>query len=280
MRRLNISAWSIRTPMPSIVLFIILIILGIMSFRALPIERFPNIDFPLVAVTITQAGASPSELETQVTKRVENAVASITRVKHIASSITDGVSTTTVEFQIGTSTDRALNDVKDAVARIRADLPSTIDEPISRRIDIVGLPILTYAASSPDMTIEELSWFIDDVISRALQAREGVAQTARVGGVTREINVVIDPDRMTARGLTAPQVNDALRGFSADAPGGRVAIGGRRAVRVPRQRQHRRGWLPAGCAVRSHNRHGRAGGLPGALWRSGPPRRPLCRPPQ
>jgi hydrophobe/amphiphile efflux-1 (HAE1) family protein len=226
MRRLNISAWSIRTPMPSVVLFIILIILGVTSFRALPIERFPNIDFPLVAVTITQAGASPSELETQVTKRVENAVASITGVKHIGSSITDGVSTTSVEFQIGTSTDRALNDVKDAVARIRADLPSTIDEPISRRIDIVGLPILTYAASAPDMTVEELSWFIDDTIARELQSVRGVAEIRRVGGVNREVRVSLDPNRLLALGITAGDVSLQLRATNMDIAGGKSEIGG------------------------------------------------------
>ncbi len=157
MRRLNISAWSIRNPIPSVVMFIVLIILGVLSFRVLPITRFPNIDFPIVSVSITQAGASPSELESQVTKRVENAVASQTGVKHIISTITDGSSVTTIQYQIGTNTDRALNDVKDAIARIRQDLPRTIDEPISQRIDVAGLPILTYGASAPAKTLARAS---------------------------------------------------------------------------------------------------------------------------
>ena len=131
MRRLNISAWAIRAPVPPLVLFIVLLILGVLSFRALPVERFPNIDFPLVSIVITQAGASPSELEKQVTQRVEDAVAALTGVKHITSTVTDGSSVTSIEFALGTNTDRALNDAKDAVSRIRAELPRNIDEPIT-----------------------------------------------------------------------------------------------------------------------------------------------------
>ena len=226
MRRLNISAWSIRTPIPSVVMFIVLVILGVLSFRSLPVERFPNIDFPLVSITITQAGASPSELETQVTKRVENAVAAQTGVKHITSTITDGVSTTMIEFQLGTNTDRALNDVKDAIARIRQDLPRTIDEPISQRIDVAGLPIITYAASAPGKTIEELSWFIDDTVVRELQAVKGVAEIRRVGGVDREIRVALDPNRLLALGITAGDVSRQLRATNVDVAGGKSEIGG------------------------------------------------------
>ena len=120
---LNVSAWSIRKPIPAITLFLVLMILGIVSFRSLPITRFPNIDIPLVSVTVTQSGAAPAELETQVTKRVENAVAGINGVKHVISAISDGNSTTSVEFRLEVNSDRALNDVKDAIARIRADLP-------------------------------------------------------------------------------------------------------------------------------------------------------------
>ncbi len=227
MRRLNISAWAIRQPVPSLVMFIVLLILGVMSFRMLPVERFPNIDFPLVSITVTQAGASPSELEKQVTQRVEDAVAALTGVKHITSTITDGTSATSIEFQLGTDTDRALNDAKDAIARIRAELPRTIDEPITSRIDIAGLPIMTFAASAPGMTIEELSWFIDDTIARQLQAVKGVAQVRRVGGVDREIRVSLNPDRLLALGITAGDVSNQLRVTNVDVSGGKSEIGGR-----------------------------------------------------
>ncbi len=224
--RFNVSAWSIRQPIPSIVLFLILMAMGSIAFRNLPVERFPNIDIPLVSVTVTQAGASPSELETQVTRRIEDAVAGVVNVKHINSIITDGLSTTNIEFLLGTDTDRALNDVKDAIARIRSELPRTIDEPISQRIDITGMPILTYAVVAPQMTLEELSWFVDDVISREMQGVRGLAQIRRVGGVTREIRVSLDPYRLLSLGITAGDVNQQLRSINADLAAGRSEIAG------------------------------------------------------
>ena len=152
--RLNISAWSIRRPMPAVVTFIVLVILGIFSFRSLPITKFPNIDIPIVQVTVTQSGAAPSELESQVTKKVEDAVAGVNGIWHIISTVTDGSSVTTIQFYVGsTNIDRALNDVKDQISKIRSDLPRTIDEPIVNRLDIEGLPIVTYAASAPSMSI-------------------------------------------------------------------------------------------------------------------------------
>ena len=145
----NISAWSIRHPIPPIVMAAAILALGYINFTKLPITRMPNVDVPLITVMVTQFGASPAELETQVTRKVEDAVASVAGAHHVTSAITDGVSSTSITFRLGTDTDRALNDVKDAVTRIRADLPRSIDEPLVRRIDITGLPILTYAAIAP-----------------------------------------------------------------------------------------------------------------------------------
>ena len=223
---MNISAWSIRRPIPSLVLFLVLMTLGLLSFRNLAITRFPNIDIPIVTVDITQSGAAPVELETQVTKRVEDSVAGVTNVKHIKSSITDGASMTTIEFQLGTNTDRAVNDVKDAVSKVRQELPRTIDEPIIQRLDIEGLPIVTYAASAPSMTLEQLSWFIDDTVARKLQGVRGVAQVSRVGGVKREIRVSLNPERLLALGITAGEVNQQLRATNTDLAGGRGEVGG------------------------------------------------------
>ena len=224
--RLNVSAWAIRKPIPSIVLFVVLLILGVFSFLQMSITRFPNIDLPIVTVTVTQAGAAPSELQNQVTKRVEDAIAGVNGVKHIMSNIAEGVSTTTIEFRLGIDTDRAVNDVKDAIAKIRADLPRTIDEPIVQRVDVAGLPIVTYAASAPAMTPEELSWFVDDVVARSLQSVSGVGGVARVGGVDREIRVDLKPDRLLALGVTAADVNRQLRLVSVDLAGGRSEVGG------------------------------------------------------
>ena len=231
--RLNVSAWSIRNPVPPLLIFVVLIALGVFSFRQLPVSRFPNIDVPLVQVQITQAGAAPTELETQVTKKIEDAVAGITGVKHINSTVVEGNSTTVIQFELGIPSDRTVNDVKDAVSRIRAELPRTIDEPITQRVDIEGLPILTYAAKAPAMTPEELSWFVDDTISRALQGVKGVGKVERVGGVDREIRVALDLDRLLALGITAGDVNRQVRATNVDLAGGRGEIGEReQAIRT------------------------------------------------
>lgn len=224
--QLNVSAWAIRKPIPSLVLFIVLMILGVFSFQGLPITRFPNIDVPLVTVSVTQAGAAPSELQNQVTKRIEDSVAGVNGVKHITSTISEGISTTTIEFRLEINSDRAVNDVKDAVAKIRSDLPRTIDEPVIQRLDIAGLPIVTYAASGPAMTPEELSWFVDDVVARQLQSVQGVGRVERVGGVEREIRIELKLDRLLALGITAADVNRQLRLTSVDLAGGRGEVGG------------------------------------------------------
>ena len=224
--RLNVSAWAIRTPIPSVVLFVVLLVLGTFGFMALPITQFPNIDLPLVSVVVTQSGAAASELQTQVTKRVEDAIAGVAGVKHITSSITEGTSLTTIEFRLETNSDRAVNDVKDAMSKIRADLPRTIDEPIISRIDVAGLPILVYGISAPAMTPEDLSWFVDDVVARQLQSVRGVGGVERLGGVNREIRVELEPDRLLALGITAADVNAQLVMTSADVAGGRAELGG------------------------------------------------------
>ncbi|MBV9431297.1 MAG: efflux RND transporter permease subunit, partial [Hyphomicrobiales bacterium] len=231
--RLNISAWSIRRPMPASVTFVVLAILGIFSFRALPITKFPNIDIPIVQVTVTQSGAAPAELESQVTKKVEDAVASVNGLWHIISTVTDGSSVTTIQFYVGTNVDRALNDVKDQIAKIRTDLPRTIDEPIVARLDIEGLPIVTYAASAPTLSVEDLSWFVDDTVARTLQGINGVGGVTRSGGVDREIRVSLDPRRLLALGVTAANVNAQLRATNVDLAGGRGEIAGQeQAIRT------------------------------------------------
>ncbi len=222
---LNISAWAIRKPVPPLVLFVILTVLGVMYFRALPVTQMPNIDVPIVMVTVTQTGAAPSELETQVTKKVENAIAGVTGVKHITSSISEGTSVTTVEFHLETQVDRAVNDVRDAVTKIRSELPRSIDEPLIQRVDIEGLPIVTFAVSSAAMSPEELSWFVDDTVARALQGVRGVAQVKREGGVDREIRVALDPDRLMSLGITAAEVSRQLRATNLDVSGGRGEVG-------------------------------------------------------
>ncbi|MBY0362836.1 MAG: efflux RND transporter permease subunit [Phreatobacter sp.] len=226
MSSFNVSAYSIRQPVPSIVLFIVLCFLGWMSYNNLPITRFPNIDVPLVQIRVTQAGAAPAELESQISKRVEDAVANITGVKNVISNLTDGQSSTVVEFRLEVNTDRALNDVKDAVAKIRADLPRNIDEPIIERLDIENQAIMTVAVAAPAKTLEQLSWFVDDTVKRELQGLRGIGRISRNGGVLREVRVALDPSRLMALGITAGDVNRQLRATNVDLAGGQGEIGG------------------------------------------------------
>ena len=220
------STWGIRNPVPVLALFLVLCALGTVAFLRLPVTRFPNIDVPIVTVAIAQAGASPSELVSQVTMPVEDAIASVTGVKHITSVATDSLSNTTVEFQLETDSDRAVNDIKDAVARVRGDLPDAISEPIVQRLDVTGLPIMTYAVSDPTRSIEDVSWFVDDVIARRLQGIAAVGRTSRLGGADREINVELDPDRLLALGITVADVSRQLRTTNIDLGGGRGDLGG------------------------------------------------------
>jgi multidrug efflux pump subunit AcrB len=222
---LNISAWSIRHPLPSVVFSIILLVLGWVSFTKLAVTRLPSADIPVISVAVAQFGAAPAELESQVTKTIEDGVSGVEGVRHISSSITDGLSLTTIQFALETNTDRALNDVKDAVTRIRSNLPQNVNEPLIQRVDVIGLPIVTYAAIAPGKTPEQLSYFVDDVVKRALQGVRNVAQVERIGGVEREILVSLDPGRLQAVGLTAVDVSRRLRGSNVDLAGGRAEIG-------------------------------------------------------
>src|SRR5262245_43187945 len=174
----NVSAWSIRQPLPAIVMAIVIMFLGWVAFNKLPITRLPNVDIPIISVTIAQFGAAPAELESQVTKTIEDAVSGVEGVRHIMSNITDGISTTTIQFRLETDTDRALNDIKDAVTRVRGNLPSGINEPLIQRVDVVGLPILTYAAIAPGKTPEQLSYFVDDVVKRQLQGLREIGRAS------------------------------------------------------------------------------------------------------
>lgn len=223
---MNFSAWSIRNPVAPLLGFFLLMVLGWQSFNALPITRFPNIDVPIVAVTVAQPGAAPSEMEAQVTKEIEDAVAGLTGVKNVTSTINDGVSTTGVEFRMEIPTDRAVQDVKDAIDRIRGDLPGDIEAPIVSRIEVEGQAILSFAVSAPEMTLEELSWFVDDTITRALQGRPGVGRVDRYGGADREIRIELDPVRMGSYGITAQAISQQLRATNIDVGSGRSELGG------------------------------------------------------
>ena len=229
----NISAWCIRNPVPPIVMFVLLMLAGIVSFNRMDVNDNPDIEFPAVQVIVAQPGAAPSELETQVTQRVEAAVRGVSGVDEMSSYVGEGNSRTMVQFAIGTPIDRAYNDVNQAISQIRSDLPDGILEPQVVRVDIAGGPITYFAVEASDMTLEQLSWYVDNTVAKDLLSIPGMSQVRRSGGVDREIRVILDPARMQSYGLTASQVNQQLRQTNVNAAGGRTEIAGsEQAVRV------------------------------------------------
>jgi HAE1 family hydrophobic/amphiphilic exporter-1 len=222
---MKISAWAIRNPIPVSLLFIILTLAGAVAFLRMPIKQFPNVQLPIVTVTVTQSGAAPTEMENQITRPIENALTGVAGIKNVSSTVTTGSSNTTLEFELGTDLQKAVDDVRTIVERTRVQLPSGIDPPSVQRLDLDSAPVMTYAISAPQMGDTQLAWFIDNDVSRVLQAQNGVAQVSRIGGASREIDVILDPQRMAALDINAAQVNAALAAFHSDNPGGRATVG-------------------------------------------------------
>ncbi|HXG81572.1 MAG TPA: efflux RND transporter permease subunit, partial [Sphingomicrobium sp.] len=229
----NISAWCIRNPVPPIVLFIGLTLAGLIAFMRMDVQDSPDIEFPVVIASISQPGAAPTEIENQITQLVESSVRTLPGVRSISSTANEGSSTTVVEFEIGTDVNQSVNEVKNAIDQIRGELPDGILEPFIQKETTSSQPIAYFAVAAPDMTIEQLSWFVDDTVAKRLLAIDGMAKVERNGGVDREIRVILDPARMQSLGVTASQVNAALRQLNINAAGGRAEIAGsRQSVRV------------------------------------------------
>lgn len=222
----SLSTWAIRNPIPPILIFLILTVAGMMAYVKLPINNMPAVVIPVVSVNISQPGATPTEVETQVTSIVERVLAGMPGVKHIRSTVTAGLSRSTVEFQLETDIDRAVNDTRDAIADIRDQLPKSIQEPQVKRENIDGGAILVYALEAPEMRAEEASWLVDDLLNREMMAIRGVAKVQRQGGVNHEITLTLDPAKLMAFGISAADVSRALAQTNADLPGGRVTLSG------------------------------------------------------
>ena len=230
---MNVSAWSIRNPIPAILLFLLLTLAGLMGFRAMTVQNFPDIDLPSVTVSAALPGAAPAQLETEVARKMENALAALKGLKHLYTTVQDGAVTITAEFRLEKPTQEAVDDVRDAIARIRSDLPADLRDPVVQKVDLAGTPILTYTIASDRMDDEALSWFVDDAVSRRMLAVRGVGAVSRVGGVSREVRVELDPAMLLALGASASDVSRQLRQIQQDAPGGRSDLGGaEQAVRT------------------------------------------------
>ncbi|MBW7902532.1 MAG: efflux RND transporter permease subunit [Rhodocyclaceae bacterium] len=230
---MNVSAWSIRNPIPAILFFALLTLAGLVSFRAMEIQQFMDVDLPMVRVTALLPGAAPAQMETEVARKIENSVAAVQGLKHVYTKVLDGTAIVTAEFRLEKPTQEAVDDVRDAVARIRSDLPGDLKDPVVEKVDLAGSPILTYTVASPRMDEEALSWFVDHEVAKAMLGVRGVGAVARVGGVSREIRVEPDPAKLLALDATAADISRQLRRIQQEAGGGRADLGGaEQAVRA------------------------------------------------
>ncbi len=223
---MNVSAWSIRNPIPAILFFVLLTLMGLASFIGMKIQQFMDIELPMVTVTASLPGAAPAQMETEVARKIENTVATLQGIKHIYTKVQDGTAIVTVEFRLEKPPQEALDDVRDAVSRIRSDLPGDLKDPVVSKVNLAGSPILTYTVASSRMDDEALSWFVDNTVSKALLAVRGVGAVARVGGVSREVRVELDPARLLALKASAADISRQLRQTQQEASGGRADIGG------------------------------------------------------
>ena len=224
---MNVSAWSIRNPIAAVMLFVLLTFAGLLSFKAMKVQNFPDLDLPTVTVTASLPGVAPAQLETEVARKLENAVATLQGLKNLTTRVQDGAVTLTAEFRLEKPVQEAVDDVRSAVQGVRSDLPSDLPDPIVRKIDLAGQPVLAYTVAVPSLDAEGLSWFVDDTITKKLLSVRGVGAVNRVGGVNRQVEVALDPSRLLALGVTAAEVSNQLRLVQVEASGGRAELGGR-----------------------------------------------------
>jgi multidrug efflux pump subunit AcrB len=224
----NFSSWSIRNPVPSILLFALLIVCGVLGFFGLSVQNFPDMDLPTINVNATLDGATPSQLETEVARKIEDKLAALDKLDHITSTLTDGTAAITVTFKVGKNTDAALNEVRNAVDSVQADLPQDMTSPTVSKTTVQSSALLTYVVHSDRLNEQEVSWFVDNDVSKMLLAVPGVGQVDRTGGVDREAHVDLDPAAMRALGVTASDVSTQIKAVQVDQSGGLGQIGGLR----------------------------------------------------
>lgn len=223
---MNVSSWSIKNPIPAVMLFVLLSFGGMLSFKAMKVQNFPDIDLPTVSVSASLPGAAPAQLETEVARKLENSIATVQGLKHIYTKVQDGGVTITAEFRLEKPVQEAVDDVRSAVARVRSDLPGDVRDPIVSKVDLAGQPVLAFTVASGRMDAEALSWFVDNTISRKLLAVRGVGAVNRVGGVTREVRIALDPSKLQALGASAADISRQLKQVQTESAGGRTDLGG------------------------------------------------------
>jgi len=230
---MNVSAWSIRNPIASVMLFVLLTVAGFIAYGSMKVQSFPDLDLPTITVTASLPGAAPAQLETDVARKLENAIAPLQGLKHITTKVQDGVVTLTNEFRLEKPVQEALDEVRSAVQGARADLPSDLRDPVVQKLNLAGTPVLAYTIRSSRLDDEALSWKVDNEITRKLLSLRGLGAVNRVGGVTREVRVALDPARMQSLGITAAEVSRQLRQVQQESSGGRMQLGeGEQPVRT------------------------------------------------
>jgi multidrug efflux pump subunit AcrB len=230
---LNVSSWSIRNPIPAVMLFVLLTVAGFIAFGSMKVQNFPDLDLPTISITASVPGAAPSQLETDVARKLENALAPLQGLKHITTKVQDGAVSITAEFRMEKPVQEAVDDVRSAIQGVRADLPSDLRDPIVQKINLAGTPVLAYTVRSGRMDDEALSWLVDNDLTRKLLSLRGVGAVNRVGGVTREVHIALDVNRLQALGITASEVSRQLKQVQQEGSGGRMDLGlGEQPVRT------------------------------------------------
>ncbi|MES2363516.1 MAG: efflux RND transporter permease subunit [Pseudomonadota bacterium] len=231
---MNFSSLSIKNPVPAIMLFVLLTLAGLLAYRSSAVQDFPDIELPIVTVHASLPGAAPAQLETEVARKIEDSVASLQGIKNIYTSVLDGSVEITVEFILEKQLSEAVNDVRDAVARVRADMPSELRDPSVTKASTAGRVVLTFVAapapsrdgSKSQIDDQDLSWFVDNAVTKRLLNVPGVGAVKRMGGVSREVRVELDAEKMAALNVSALDVSHQLRLVQQEAPGGRGDVSG------------------------------------------------------
>jgi len=222
---LNVSAYSIKNPLVAILLFVLLTLGGIYGFMKMKVQQFPDIDLPAVVVTVTLPGAAPSQLENDIAKKIENKLTSIEGVSHIRTTLQTGAATIATEFTLEKDIQEAVDDVRSAVGEVRGDLPAAANDPIITKVSTAGFPVVTYSVAAENMSVEDLSWFVDDTVTKRLSDIPGVSTVSRVGGLQREITVAADPIALSGLKFSISQLSQQIAGIQQDSSGGEAEVG-------------------------------------------------------
>lgn len=222
---LNVSAYSIKNPLVAILLFVLLTLGGIYGFMKMKVQQFPDIDLPAVVVTVTLPGAAPSQLENDIAKKIENKLTSIEGVSHIRTTLQTGAATIATEFTLEKDIQEAVDDVRSAVGEVRGDLPAAANDPIITKVSTAGFPVVTYSVAAENMSVEDLSWFVDDTVTKRLSDIPGVSTVSRVGGLKREITVAADPIALSGLKFSILQLSQQIAGIQQDSSGGEAEVG-------------------------------------------------------